>query len=261
MTILHTIASGSSGNAALVEREGVCLLVDAGISCRRITAALAELGRTPAELSGVLITHTHSDHIAGLQTLLKRWGGPVFASEEACTDLRRRLPGAEGRLVPFAPRHRFSVDGCEVDPFSTSHDAPGPVGFRIGPVGVLTDTGYVTDAAAETVCGAPLLLLEANHDVEMLRGGPYPYYLKRRILGEQGHLSNEAAARFAAESCRAGTAEIVLAHLSQENNTPAAALAAVSAALEREGLSPALSVAPRESVSVRYEAAEVVCRR
>ena len=124
-------------------------------------------------------------------------------------------------------------------------------------------TAYVTvpDAAAETVCGAPLLLLEANHDVEMLRGGPYPYYLKRRILSDQGHLSNEAAARFAAESCRAGTAEIVLVHLSKENNTPAAALAAVSAALEQEGLSPALSVAPREGVSVRYETAEVVCRR
>lgn len=261
MTILHTLASGSSGNAALLEREGVCLLADAGISCRRINAALAELGRSLDDLSGILITHTHTDHIAGLQTLLKRWDGPIFASAAACAELRRRYAGIDGRLFPFTPGERFTVDGCAVDTFPTSHDAPGPAGFRVGSVGLLTDTGYVTDAAAETLLGVPLLLLEANHDVEMLLGGAYPYSLKQRILGQRGHLSNEAAARFAAASCRAGTREIVLAHLSQENNTPRAALNAVSAALEAEGLFPELSAAPRDSVSIGYQAEERECRR
>lgn len=261
MTILHTFASGSSGNAALLEKDGVCLLVDAGISCRRITAALRELGRSLGDLSGVLITHTHSDHIAGLQTLLKQWDGPVFASDAAGRDLRRRLAGIEGRLSPFALGERFAVDGCEVDAFPTSHDSPGSAGFRVGDFGLLTDTGYVTDEAAEALAGVPLLMLEANHDADMLRAGPYPYYLKRRILSDEGHLSNEAAARFAVRSCREGTLEIVLAHLSRDNNTPETALCAVSAALAEAGEGPALSVAEWDCLGPCHRVPEGVCKR
>ena len=261
MTKLHTLASGSSGNAALLEADGVCLLLDAGISCRRITVALQALGRTLDDLSGILITHTHSDHISGLQTLLKKWDGPVFASEAAGWDLRQRLSGMECRLSPFVPGKRFQVDGCWVDSFPTSHDACGSAGFRVGDCGLLTDTGYVTSEAAETLCGVPLLVLEANHDVEMVRSGPYPYFLKQRILGDEGHLSNDAAAQFAVESCRSGTGEIVLAHLSRDNNTPHAAISAVSAALELAGASPALSVAPRDCVGPCHEILEGVCKR
>lgn len=261
MTTLHTLASGSSGNAALLEQDGVCLLLDAGVSCRRISAALGLLGKSLADLSGILITHTHADHIAGLQTLLKRWDGPVFASDAAGRDLRRRLAGIEGRLSPFTFGERFTVDGCGVDAFPTSHDAPGSAGFRIGDFGLLTDTGYVTDEAAETLAGVPLLLLEANHDVELLRAGPYPYYLKRRILSDEGHLSNEAAARFAAHTCRAGTAEIVLAHLSRDNNSPEVALCAVSAALAEAGEGPILSVAERDCPGPCHRVSEGVCKR
>ncbi|WP_293008432.1 MULTISPECIES: MBL fold metallo-hydrolase [unclassified Oscillibacter] len=261
MTILHTLASGSSGNAALLEKDGVCLLLDAGISCRRITSALRELGRSLEDLSGILITHTHADHIAGLQTLLKRWDGPIYASEAAGRDLRRRLAGIENRLSPFAMGERFTVDGCDVDAFPTSHDAPGSAGFRVGDFGLLTDTGFVTDEAAEVLCGVPLLMLEANHDVDMLRGGPYPYFLKRRILGDEGHLSNEAAARFAVCSCRSGTEELVLAHLSRDNNTPETALCAVSAALAEAGEGPALSVAERECTGPCHQVTEGVCKR
>jgi phosphoribosyl 1,2-cyclic phosphodiesterase len=153
------------------------------------------------------------------------------------------------------------VDGCDVDPFPTSHDAPGSAGFRIGDFGLLTDTGYVTDEAADTLSGVPLLVLEANHDVDMLRGGAYPYYLKQRILSDEGHLSNEAAARFAVQSCRDGTLEVVLAHLSRDNNTPGAALSAVSAALAEAGEAPALSVASRDCLGPCHEVSEAVCKK
>lgn len=261
MTTLHTLASGSSGNAALLEQDGVYFLLDAGISCRRITAALQALGRTLNDLSGILITHTHSDHINGLQTLLKRWTGPVFASEAASPFLWQRYPNLNDRLVSFVIGQRFFIGDHEVFPFPTSHDAPGSAGFRIGDFGLLTDTGYVTEEAADTLRGVPLLVLESNHDVDLLRSGSYPYYLKKRILSDNGHLSNDAAARFAVETAKCGTSEIVLAHLSKDNNTPEAALQTVSAALSLAGESPVLSVAPRDCTSPRHEVLEVLCKK
>lgn len=248
MTTLHTLASGSSGNAALLSQNGIHLLLDAGISCRRITTSLQTLGLSLSDLSAVLITHTHTDHIAGLQTLLKKWDGPVCASEDAARDLRRRYAGLDDRLLSFLPGAQFDVDGCEVDSFSTSHDAPGSVGFRVGDAGLLTDTGYVTEQAAETLLGVPLLVLESNHDVDLLRSGPYPYYLKKRILSNEGHLSNDDAGIFASASVRAGTQTLILAHLSAENNTPAAALQSVRQALADQTLEAGVSVAPRDCV-------------
>jgi phosphoribosyl 1,2-cyclic phosphodiesterase len=153
-----------------------------------------------------------------------------------------------------------------VTAFPTSHDAPGSCGFRLdaagGAVGVLTDTGYVTDEAADILEGVDLAVLEANHDIETLRSGPYPYYLKQRILGAQGHLSNEDAARFAAVLAQSGTSEIILAHLSRENNTPAMAQTAVERALSAAGVSPLLSVAPRDCLGPAHTVSRrSVCRR
>ena len=261
LTTVHTLASGSSGNALLLSCGESHLLLDAGISCRRITAALRELGLEPGSLSAILITHTHADHISGLQTLLKRCGAPLFATERAGRELAWRLPDAEARLEVLdfgAPR---SIGDVVVTAVPTSHDAPGSCGFRLdtadGAVGVLTDTGYVTDEAADALLGVDLAVLEANHDIETLRSGPYPYYLKQRILGPQGHLSNVDAARFAAALAESGASEIVLAHLSRENNTPAMAQTAVEQALSAAGVSPLLSVAPRDCPGP----AHVVCRR
>ena len=261
LTTVHTLASGSSGNALLLSCGESHLLLDAGISCRRVTAALRELGLEPGSLSAILITHTHADHIAGLQTLLKRCGAPVFATERAARELAWRLPDAEARLEVLDFGAAQSIGDVVVTAVPTSHDAPGSCGFRLdtadGAVGVLTDTGYVTDEAADALLGVDLAVLEANHDIETLRSGPYPYYLKQRILGPQGHLSNADAARFAAALAESGASEIVLAHLSRENNTPAMAQTAVEQALSAAGVSPLLSVAPRDCLGP----AHVVCRR
>lgn len=254
MTILHTLASGSSGNAILVSQDGTHLLVDAGISCRRIKTALSQLNLTIDELAGILITHTHGDHIKGLQTTVKHHDVPIYASGTTASQLAYRIAGIEPRLHSVTPGQTLTVGGCEITPFETSHDVPGSTGYRVGNVGVLTDSGVVTEQAAETLSGVSLLVLEANHDVETLRCGPYPYFLKKRILSEQGHLSNEAAGSFAVSMAQQGTREIVLAHLSAENNTPAIALRTVTDCLSRADYENfPVSVAPREALSRAYK--------
>jgi len=258
---LHTLASGSSGNAALLSRNGTHILLDAGISCRRITTALRQLGLVPDDLSGILITHCHSDHISGLNTIVKHWDVPIHASGETCRQLDYRSAGIGRRLVPLAMNETMTIGSISVTAFPTAHDAPGACGYRLDDVGFLTDTGYITDAAAEVLSGVPLLVLEANHDIETLRSGPYPYYLKQRILGNLGHLSNETAAGFARRCAEHGTQEIVLAHLSRENNTPAMAYDAVARALAALDTPPALSVAPRDEMSRSYRTEETPCRK
>ena len=250
MTTVHTLASGSSGNALVLSWEGGHLLVDAGISCRRVRQGLQALGLDLGDLDGIFITHTHSDHISGLQTLLKHTDCPVYASAQAGRDLLRRMVLLEERLQEA--EGSLWVKDCAVTAFPTSHDAPGSRGYRFdtpdGGFGLLTDSGFVTPEAAAVLPGVALAVLEANHDVETLRSGPYPYFLKKRILGPEGHLPNEDAAAFAVTLTRAGAREIVLAHLSRENNTPAMALRAVETALSAAGLNPRLSAAPWEGL-------------
>lgn len=261
MTTVHTLASGSSGNALLVSCGETHLLVDAGISCRRITVSLAELGLTPQDLSAILITHTHSDHISGMQTLLKRTDCRVCGSSRTCSGLDYRLAGIRDRLETLSPCTPTVLGDFTVTAVPTSHDAPGACGYRLdtadGSVGILTDTGFITEEAADLLPGVDLVILESNHDVEAVRCGPYPYYLKERILGSGGHLSNETAAAFAVALAESGAGEIVLAHLSQENNSPAMAYNAVERALCTAGYAPCdsglhLSVAPRDRLSCAY---------
>lgn len=257
MTTVHTLSSGSSGNALVLSCGQTHLLLDAGISCRRITLALREVGLTLEDLTAILITHTHTDHIAGLATLLKKRRLPVVASRAAAADLAGRLPAFADCIRVFPASGQFTLGDCCITAFPTAHDAPGACGYRIDTpdtaVGLMTDTGYVTPAAQEILPGVELAVLEANHDVETLCSGPYPYYLKERILGSGGHLSNEDAARFAVTLAQAGAAEIVLAHLSRENNTPAMALSAAQRAFSAAGLDEdILSVAPRDQLSRAY---------
>ena len=259
LTTLHTLASGSSGNAALLSREGTSVLLDAGISCRRIRTALRTMDLDLFDLSAIFITHTHSDHISGMQTLLKNCDVPVYASQRTCSELAYRIAGIEPRLHSLRWEESLSIESLTVTPFPTSHDAPGSTGYRFDDLGVLTDSGYVTEEAHAVLAGCSLLMLEANHDIDKLRSGPYPYYLKQRILSNQGHLSNAAAAEFAVELASSGTREFLLAHLSAENNTPELAIDTVSDALNAAGLTPRLSVAPRSCISDCYQTEDAVC--
>jgi len=249
----YTLASGSGGNAALLRSGDTALLLDAGISARRIEASLRTLGLSPAALSAVLITHEHSDHIGGVRTLTKRFSLPVYASYGTA----RFLSCAGDALRAFAAGDIFSIGPLRVTSFRTSHDAADSVGYRVdgpdGSFGLLTDTGVVPAAAEELLPGVDVLLLEANHDIDMLLGGPYPYPLKQRIRGPRGHLSNECAADFALRCARGGTHDILLAHLSAENNTPEAAQYAVGRRLQSEGFAVRLGVAPREHLSEVHE--------
>ena len=262
---LHILASGSEGNCLLVSCGDTHLLVDAGISTRRIKTSLAALGLTIDHISAILLTHEHSDHVCGLATLIRHHATPLYASGGTGAQLRYRLAGIDRQLHIVEPDSTLHIGPCRITVFPTSHDGHEGVDYRIdsdcGSIGILTDTGCVTDEAFSALCGVELLVLESNHDVEWLRSGPYPYYLKERILGAHGHLSNDDAARFAAEMVRRGTKEIVLAHLSRENNTPVRALDTMQRVLSAHGLAARISVAPRSELSQCYEPEGSACRK
>lgn len=264
MTTFRTIASGSSGNAALLEAGETRILIDMGISCRKLRSALAQAGTGLEALSAVLITHEHADHIAGLATYLKSYDAPILCTPGTARQLAYRLAGADRLLRPAGMGEAVEVGACQVTPLPTSHDCRESAAFRVdtpdGAVGYLTDTGYIPEMTGERLLGVELLVLESNHDVDMLRAGPYPYPLKKRILGEFGHLSNAAAAEYAVKSVRAGTRRILLAHLSHENNTPGKALETVGGALAEAGLNVPLTAAPRDVMSEAYALEGAGCR-
>lgn len=252
---LITFASGSSGNCALLSMDGVHILLDAGISYRRICAQLERSGVAPEELAAVCITHEHSDHIAGLGTLVRHCAAPICAPRIVARHLERTVAGAAARLRIFTPGIPETLGALRVRCFPTSHDTDESVGWRVEGSAVFalaTDTGCVTPEIVDGLRGADAVLIEANHDPDMLRSGPYPVYLKRRILSQRGHLSNLDCAALAETLARSGTGQIILGHLSRENNTPALAFRTVAAALE--GTGARLCVAPAaERLTVEVE--------
>ena len=220
-----SIASGSSGNCIYAGSADTSVLIDAGISGKRIEQGLNDLELTTADVDGILITHEHSDHIKGLGVLARRYGLPVYATAGTIGVLREmtsvgKIP--EGLFHPVRADEPFMIGDLEVRPFNISHDAAEPVGYRIGHNGkaaaVATDMGCYSDYTIECLKDLDVLLIESNHDVRMLEAGRYPYYLKRRILGEKGHLSNETAGRLLCRVLHEGIREIFLGHLSRENN-------------------------------------------
>lgn len=222
---LVSIASGSSGNCIYVGSDNSHILVDAGISNKRIVQGLGEIGLKGSELNGIVITHEHSDHTKGLGVLARKYGVPIYGTKETLEEIgRMKYLGEYPRelLVPILPDVDFIIGDLEVKPFSIDHDAANPVAYRIQcdrkSVAVATDLGHFDQYIIEHLQGLDAILLEANHDVNMLQTGPYPYYLKRRILGEHGHLSNENAGRLLSCLLHDKLKKILLGHLSKENN-------------------------------------------
>lgn len=236
---IFTLASGSAGNCTLVTEGDTAVLIDAGISAKRITTALSQLGLSAAQLSGILITHEHTDHVCGLKTLLKHFEIPIFAPRTVANHLCWSIAGLETYLSLLVPGQDEQLGSFSVLPFRTPHDTPESVGYRLtgaaASFGLCTDLGHVTQEVLEGLSGVNAALIEANHDPDMLRNGSYPAMLKRRILSEHGHLSNEACGQLAAALFEGGTSSLVLGHLSRENNRPGLARETVGAALARAG--------------------------
>lgn len=229
-----TFASGSTGNCCLVSDGGVNVLIDAGISARRIVQGLGVLGLAPQDVCGVLITHEHSDHISGLPVLVKRTGMRIFAPSELGEVLKRVKPELSESIDFIPPDGGLCVGDVRITAFPTLHDASASFGYRIEGSEVFafaTDTGHISDELLEGLQGADTVVIEANHDKVMLKNGPYPPFLKQRVLSKHGHLSNDDCAKLACLLADGGTRQIILGHLSQQNNTPEAAETAVSEAL------------------------------
>ncbi|MCM1057672.1 MAG: MBL fold metallo-hydrolase [Firmicutes bacterium] len=231
---LCSIASGSSGNCIYVGSEATHLLVDAGISGKRTESGLKELGLTLKEIDGILVTHEHADHINGLGVIVRKYGIPIYATAGTIEAIRNtgNLGTLEEELFHEVQEDRkFIIKDLTVNPMHISHDAAQPVGYRISygekRVAVCTDLGVYNDYTVECLKGMDALLLEANHDVNMLQVGPYPYYLKQRILSDRGHLSNENSGRLLCRILHDKLKTVFLGHLSKENNLPELAFESV----------------------------------
>ena len=239
-----SLNSGSNGNSTFIAAGNTRVLVDAGLSGKTILGALDMIGVLPETLSAILVTHEHIDHIKGVGILSRKYHIPVYANEKTWQMMYRivgDIPSAQRRI--FETDNDFYIGDLAVMPFAIPHDTVDPVAFRLyaggRSVAVATDMGYTPKSVVQHLAGADLVLLESNHDVEMLsRNDRYPLSLKKRILGRHGHLSNNTCAQTLMRLYETGVTKALLGHLSQDNNTPELAMRTVTEALSSQGLKP-----------------------
>lgn len=250
------LASSSAGNSTYLSSGGGALLIDAGISCRRIVTALASIEADVSELAGILLTHEHTDHIKGLRVLTGKHPIPIYATAPVLTYLSENDAVAPKTPLVEVTAAPFEAAGMQITAFATPHDSVASVGYRITTsdghrVAIATDLGHVTREVEAGVSGCELVLLESNYEPQLLRMGPYPPFLKRRIASDHGHLDNGSSAEFAARLVQSGTTRFFLGHLSRENNNPALAEQTVRHALTacgaQEGSDFLLAVAPYDT--------------
>jgi phosphoribosyl 1,2-cyclic phosphodiesterase len=237
-----SLASGSSGNCQYIATGSTRILLDAGLSGKYIKTAVESISEDMTNIGGILVTHEHSDHIQGVGVLMRRYGLKVYANLNTWNAMLPKI----GKVDPMHIRViendvPFVIGDLEIKSISISHDAVDPVAYKFtdgkSHLAVATDLGTMTDAILEELLGVDFLMLESNHDVEMLKMGTYPYYLKRRILSELGHLSNDNAGEISALAVKGGRVQsILLGHLSKENNFPELAYETVSGILRERGI-------------------------
>ncbi len=251
-----SLVSGSSGNCTLVSDGKTTLLADCGLSLKKLEEALSKVNLTPQDIDALLITHEHSDHIKGAGVVSRKYSLPIFATLKTheCMDIGNI---DEKNIKYISPDIDFEIGSIGIKPFSIPHDAANPVGYNFffgeKKLSLATDIGKMNDYIYEHLKGSIAVLLESNHDINMLKNGHYPQILKKRILSDTGHLSNEAAAKTVLELVKNGTKHIMLGHLSNENNTPSAAFCETARLLTENGVElnkdAALTVAARYEVS------------
>ena len=237
---LCPLFSGSSGNSVYLSCGGVRLLVDAGVSASRVQANLNEIGVDIREIDAILVTHEHVDHVRGLGVIARKFGLPIYANEGTWQGILQREKGIPPQCMrTFVTGEDFYIGPVNVMPFAIPHDANEPVGYAFSckglRCGVATDIGHIEDGWMNAISGCQALVLEANHDIDMVNMGPYPMRLKRRILGRKGHLNNVDSAKALCELAARGTKAVFLSHLSKDNNLPELAYNTVCEALCRAG--------------------------
>ena len=247
------LASGSSGNATFLAAGRTRILVDAGLSLKELTRRLAAIGEDPAKLDAVLVSHEHSDHVSGLRVLVSRHAVPVFLTHKTAPliDWGEANPAVE----TFQAGSRFCVGDIDVASFTVPHDAADPVAFAFRAegvrIGLVTDLGYLPESVKYQMQGTDFLILESNHDLEMLKVGPYPWAVKQRVMSRNGHLSNDVVSEFIREEMDSCTATLVLGHISENNNHPELVRLTASQALAARSLRTRLVIAePRLSTEV-----------
>lgn len=236
MSIICPLFSGSTGNSTYISTEKTAILIDAGASAKTIAQQLSLCGGDIASIKAIAVTHEHSDHIKGLKPLLKKSGAMLLASEKTLESLINLdvVPACCKTVV--LDNEYFQIGDIAINRFATSHDCEGSSGYTFmlptnKKFSLCTDLGIITDEVSSALKGSELVLLESNHDVEMLKKGPYPPYLKVRIMGDKGHISNNTCAGALKKLFESGTEQFILGHLSQNNNTPVLARATAEASL------------------------------
>ncbi|MBO5143839.1 MAG: MBL fold metallo-hydrolase [Clostridia bacterium] len=241
--------SGSTGNCTYISTENTKILIDAGVSCAKISKSLGELDTNLDEIDAILITHEHTDHTKGLTTIAKKHHIPIYTANKTWNNMTS-LNIAETNKFCFTPNEKFEIGDFEIYPFSIPHDAADPCGFSISAenkkITLATDIGHLTKDIVSHMENSDILLIESNYDTETLKCGSYPYFLKERILGEYGHLSNETASKAIAYLCKNGVNNIILGHLSKENNFPELAYQTAINELNDAHLTCNLTVANRD---------------
>ena len=241
------LGSGSKGNSYLVATEKNKILIDAGLSAKCIGDNLLQLGVSPNEIDGIIITHEHADHINGVRVFSKKYDVPVYANEKTMAAILRKVPDLQSKNVrTFENSKSFFIGGFDISPFKTPHDSACSCGFSvysgINKVTVATDLGHMNSSIVENLKHSDILVLESNHDLEMLIKGPYTPFLKQRVQGPRGHLSNELCGQTLAYLLDYGLKQVILAHLSEDNNTPEIAYNTVCAHLNKRGAKDGVDV-------------------